>query len=107
VVTGSRADNDFNDDDDEGRQTTMSQAHKPTSDLDQYAIAAERRWPGCVISGNGPFACVAHDQPHIVSLHPTRHRARKAVDDVYLGGTDQDKQYIRQCEVVDLRETAR
>jgi hypothetical protein len=84
----------------------MKDSPKPTSDLGQYVIAAERRWPGCVVSGDGPFATVAHDQPFIVSLHPTRHRAWKAIDSIYLGVRDEGEEYIRQCEIVDLREAA-
>ena len=80
---------------------------KLTPALSQYIRAAERRWPGCVITGNGPFACVGHDDPCIVSLHPTKARARKATDTVYLGKREDGSEYIRQCSVIDLHGDVR
>ena len=84
----------------------MKNLYKLTPALSQYIRAAERRWPGCVIDGNGPFACVAHDEPFIVSLHPTKHHARRAIDQIYLGVRN-GKEYIRQCSVVDLHGDVR
>ena len=86
----------------------LKDLHKLTPALSQYITAAERRWPGCIISGNGPFAAVAHDDPEIVILRPTKLQARKATDEIYLGVRPDGKEYIRQCSVIDLRnEVAR
>ena len=66
----------------------MRNLYKLTPALRQYITSAERRWPGAKISGNGPFAAIAFDDPPVVILHPSERGARKAIDKIYLGVRD-------------------